>query len=218
VNRVAAVIVEPVQSEGGDRHASPEFFRGVQELANEAGAALIFDEVQTGVGMSGTLWAHQQFALPEPPHMVTFGKKMQFGGFFARAPYVITQFGRMYQTRNGDRARAMLGQAILETIAAENLLANVKEVGAYFLARLEELAAKYSGLVREPRGMGFLLAFDLPTVALRDDFLKRALARGVFATYTGTRSVRLRPHLVTTKAHVDEAASVFDEVLHEMQA
>lgn len=214
--RVAAILVEPIQSEGGDRHASPAFFRGVQKLARQAGAAFVLDEVQTGMGMSGTLWAHEQLDLPEPPDMVCFGKKMQMGGFFAGPDHDIAQFGRMYQTRNGDRARALLALATLETIGRDDLLANVRDTGAYFLARLEELAARHPALLTEPRGRGFLLAFDLPTPAARDDFNARALRRGVFASYTGMRSVRLRPHLVTTKAHVDEAMDVFAAVAAEM--
>jgi 4-aminobutyrate aminotransferase/(S)-3-amino-2-methylpropionate transaminase len=216
--RVAAVLVEPVQSEGGDRHASPAFFRGVQALAARAGAAFILDEVQTGVGITGTLWAHEQLDLPHPPDIVCFGKKMQMGGFFATPAYDISQFGRMYQTRNGDRARALLGLATLRTIAADGLLANVRETGAHFLTRLQDLATAFPTLVTEPRGKGFLLAFDLPSPALRDEFNTRALGKGVFASYTGARSVRLRPHLVTTKAHVDEAMGVFTAVCAEMHA
>jgi 4-aminobutyrate aminotransferase/(S)-3-amino-2-methylpropionate transaminase len=216
--RVAAVLVEPVQSEGGDRHASPAFFRGVQALAQKAGAAFILDEVQTGMGMSGTYWAHEQLDLPTPPDMVCFGKKMQMGGFFAAPDYDVGQFGRMYQTRNGDRARALLGLTTLRTIESEGLLANVRETGAHFLARLEELAARFPTLVSEPRGRGFLLAFDLTTTALRDDFNARALRRGVFTSYTGSRSVRIRPHLITTRAHVDEAMAVLFEVAAEMTA
>jgi len=213
---VAAILIEPVQSEGGDRHASPAFFRKVQELAAAAGAAFVLDEVQTGVGMSGTLWAHEQLELPRPPDMVCFGKKMQMGGFFAAPPFVITQFGRMYQTRNGDRARAMIAESILRTVVDDHLLDRVRTVGARFLAGLEALAARHPALVTEPRGRGFLLAFDLPTPAVRDDFLKRALARGVFASYTGTRSVRLRPHLITENEHVDDALAVFAAVLGEL--
>jgi 4-aminobutyrate aminotransferase/(S)-3-amino-2-methylpropionate transaminase len=213
--RVAAVILEPVQSEGGDRHASAAFLRRVQALARAAGAAFVLDEVQTGVGMAGTMWAHEQLDLPEPPDLVCFGKKMQMGGFFATRAMAVTQFGRMYQTRNGDRARALLGLETLRTIDDDGLLANVRETGAYFLEGLEALAARHAHLT-EPRGRGFLLAFDLPAVAARDDFLKRAMRRGVFASYTGSRSVRLRPHLVTTRAEVDVALGVFDAVLAEM--
>lgn len=216
--RVAAVLVEPMQSEGGDRHASAAFFRGVQTLAQQAGAAFILDEVQTGMGMSGTLWLHEQLDLPRPPDLVCFGKKMQMGGFFATSAYDVAQFGRMYQTRNGDRTRAALALATLRTIEGEGLLANVRETGAYFLSRIEDLAERHPALVSEPRGRGLLLAFDLPTPAVRDDFLKRCLQRGVFATYTGTRSVRLRPHLITRRAEVDEALGVFDAVLREMSA
>jgi len=214
--RVAAVLVEPLQSEGGDRHASPAFYRKVQELAGAAGAAFVLDEVQTGVGMSGTLWAHEQLELPRPPDLVCFGKKMQMGGFFATAPFVVSQFGRMYQTKNGDRSRAMIAEAILRTVVDEGLLERARTVGAHFLAGLEELARRHPTLVTDPRGLGLLLAFDLPTPAVRDDFLKRALGRGVFASYTGTRSVRLRPHLITESAHVDDALGVFDAVLQEL--
>jgi 4-aminobutyrate aminotransferase/(S)-3-amino-2-methylpropionate transaminase len=216
-DRVAAILVEPVQSEGGDNHASPDFFRGVQTLARAAGAAFALDEVQTGVGITGTMWAAEGLALPEPPDLITFGKKMQLGGFFSTEAMAVKQFGRMYQTRNGDRARAMLGLATLRAIERDNLLENVRTTGAYFLRRLEELAEKYP-IATEARGKGFLLSFDMPTTAARDDFLKRAMKRGVFATYTGTRSVRLRPHLITTAAEVDIAADVFGAVLAEMSA
>lgn len=214
--RVAAVLIEPIQSEGGDRHASASYFQRVQALAAEAGAAFVLDEVQTGMGITGTLWAHEQLALERPPDLVTFGKKMQMGGFFARAPFVVTQFGRMYQTRNGDRCRAILALATHRVIVRDGLLASVRRVGARFLAGLEELAARHPSLVSEPRGRGFVLAFDLPTPAARDDFLKRCLGRGVFATYTGTQSVRLRPHLVTTEPDAVDALGVFDDVLVEM--
>lgn len=214
--RIAGVLVEPVQSEGGDRHASPAFFRAVQEMCGQAGCAFILDEVQTGGGIAGTFWLHEQLELPRPPDLLAFGKKMQMGGFFAAEPYNIRQFGRMYQTRNGDRARAMLALTTLQVIDEEKLLDSVRAVGAHFLAGLEELAARYPALLSEPRGRGFLLAVDLPTTAARDDFLKRALRRGVFATYTGSRSVRLRPHLILSKADADEALGVFDAVAREM--
>ena len=215
--RVAAVLIEPIQSEGGDRHASPAFYRRVQALAKGAGAAFVLDEVQTGVGITGSLWAHQALDLPSPPDLVAFGKKMQMGGFFATAPYRIKQFGRMYQTRNGDRGRAMLGLGILEVIERDGLLEKARLVGARFRAGLEDLSTRYPSIVTEPRGRGLLLAFDLPTPAVRDDFLKRSLARGVFATYTGSRSVRLRPHLITSEAEATDALGVFDEVLSEMK-
>ncbi len=216
--RVAAILVEPIQSEGGDRHASAAFYRAVQALAASAGAAFILDEVQTGVAITGTMWAHEQLDLPRPPDMVCFGKKMQMGGFFATADYDIGQFGRMYQTRNGDRARAILGLATLRAIQEDGLLANVQATGAHFLESLVAWAARWPALVSEPRGKGFLLAFDLPSPALRDDFNKRALRQGVFTSYTGVRSVRLRPHLITTVAHVDEAMGVFETVCAEMTA
>ncbi len=214
--RVAAIVVEPIQCEGGDRHASPSFFRRVQKLAHQAGGVLIFDEVQTGVAATGAMWCHEHFDLPEPPDLVAFGKKMQLGGFFVREEHAITQFGRMYQTRNGDRARVMLSATVLETIDEDGLLENARKTGDYLLARLGELGGKFGKLVSEPRGRGLLVSFDMPTTAARDDFLKRAMKKGVMATYTGTRSVRLRPHLITGAREVDQAISAFAEVLSEM--
>ncbi len=214
--RVAAVIVEPIQSEGGDRHASPAFYQAVQRLAGQAGAAFVLDEVQTGVGTSGRLWAVEHLQLPRPPDLLCFGKKMQMGGFFSTPEFAITRFGRMYQTRNGDRCKAQLAQTVLQTIEVEDLLANVRQTGALLLEGLEQLCRRHPGLLSQARGRGFLLAFDLPTAAARDEFNRRALARGVFATYTGSRSVRLRPHLVTRPEHAEIALSVFADVAAEL--
>lgn len=214
--RVAAIIVEPIQSEGGDRHASPAFYQAVQRLAGQAGAAFILDEVQTGVATSGRLWATEHLDLPTPPDLLCFGKKMQMGGFFATPAYTVSQFGRMYQTRNGDRCKAQLARTVLRTIEGEDLLRNVRETGAVFLEGLQALSERHPDLISQARGRGFLLAFDLPTAAARDEFNRRALARGVFATYTGSRSVRLRPHLVTRPEHARIALTAFAEVAAEM--
>ncbi len=216
--RVAAVLVEPVQSEGGDRHASAAFFREVQRLAAQAGAALILDEVQTGTGISGRLWCHTWFDLPTPPNFVTFGKKMQLGGYFCDEAHTVQQFGRMYQTRNGDRARGLLALATLETIEADGLLENVRTTGALFLDELSALERSFPTLISQARGRGFLLAFDLPDAGLRDRFNRRCLELGLFASYTGVRSVRLRPHLITGPAEVAEAMGVFRRVCSEMVA
>ena len=148
--------------------------------------------------------------------MVVFGKKMQLGGFFAGERYDISQFGRMYQTRNGDRARAAIALATLEAIEEERLLTAVRTQGEYFVEQLRELAARHPTLVSQPRGVGFLLAFDMPTPELRNTFLVRAREKGVMASYTGTRSVRLRPHLITTRKEIDEALAVFGAVLDEL--
>jgi 4-aminobutyrate aminotransferase/(S)-3-amino-2-methylpropionate transaminase len=216
--RVAAILVEPMQSEGGDRHAAPSFYRSVQRLAGQAGAALILDEVQTGLGSTGTLWAHEQFELPRPPDLVTFGKKMQMGGYFAAPSHVLTQFGRQYQTRNGDRARALLAVETMRVIEDERLLENARATGAHFLDRLRALERRHPTLVSEPRGWGLLLAFDLPSPQLRDELLKRTLRHGVMGTYTGTRSVRLRPPLIASPADADRAFVAFDTALSEMHA
>ncbi len=215
-SEVAAVIVEPIQSEGGDRHAAPAFFQGLRRLTAAAGVSLIVDEVQTGVGLTGELWATDGLDLPSPPDFVCFGKKMQLGGFFCAADASITRFGRLYQTRNGDRARAILARATLETIARDGLLAKARRLGATFLSGLVALGERFPGLVTEPRGRGLALAFDLPDTALRDAFNRGTLRRGVFTTYCGPRTVRLRPHLILTESEIDQALAVFHDTLTEL--
>ena len=177
----------------------------------------MFDEVQTGVGITGKLWAHQHFDLETPPDMMVFGKKMRLGGFFANERSSIAQFGRMYQTRNGDRAQAMLSRATLPHDRSPRVCSRtLRAVGDVFLAGLEALAEKHPALVSDARGRGLLLAFDMPTPDVRNRFLEAALAKGVFASYTGSRSVRLRPHLITTEEDVRTALSVFDATLREL--
>ena len=119
-------------------------------------------------------------------------------------------------TVTGDRARAAIALATLEAIEEERLLTAVRTQGEYFVEQLRELAARHPTLVSQPRGVGFLLAFDMPTPELRNTFLVRAREKGVMASYTGTRSVRLRPHLITTRKEIDEALAVFGAVLDEL--
>lgn len=130
-NPVAAVVVEPIQSEGGDNHASPAFFRGLREITKRNNVLLIVDEVQTGVGATGKFWAHDHWDLAEPPDMVTFSKKAQTAGYYfgnedlrPNKPY------RQFNTWMGDPARAILFRAIIEEIERLNLVENTARTGS----------------------------------------------------------------------------------------
>ena len=104
---VAALIVEPVQAEGGDRHAPASFFRGLRQLCLDHGVAFIVDEVQTGTGATGTMWAHEQWELETPPDMVTFSKKSQIAGYFARPDFLPAGAYRIFNTWMGDPAKML---------------------------------------------------------------------------------------------------------------
>lgn len=209
---IAAVVVEPIQSEGGDNHASPAFFRALRALTRAHDALLIVDEVQTGVGATGTLWASDHWGLSaqDAPDMLTFSKKAQAAGFFygrddlrPNRPY------RQFNTWMGDPPRALLFRAILDEVERLDLVAGVRDTGEYLMGGLAALAERFPGEVGNLRGQGTFVAWDSPR---RDEFLRRAKAVGVNVGGSGEAAVRLRPMLVFQRHH-GELLSLVDALL-----
>jgi 4-aminobutyrate aminotransferase/(S)-3-amino-2-methylpropionate transaminase len=200
-NPVAAVIVEPIQAEGGDNHASPSFFRRLREITKRNNVLLIVDEVQTGVGATGKFWAHEHWGLETPPDMVTFSKKAQTAGYYFGNPDLVpTKPYRQFNTWMGDPARAILFRGIIDEIERLDLVNNAKNTGEYLYNGLERLAERYPEQILNLRGkgQGTFLAFDSPQ---RDAFLKKAKGMGVVVGGSGERAVRLRPMLVFQRHH-----------------
>lgn len=202
IKPVAAVVVEPIQSEGGDNHASASFFRKLRELTERKGVLLIVDEVQTGVGASGKFWAHEHWNLPTPPDMVTFSKKAQAAGFYygkqnlrPRQPY------RQFNTWMGDPARALIFRSILQEIERLNLVDNAARVGDNLFKSLDTLAKKYPNEIKNLRGKdrGTFIAWDSPR---REDVIAKALAKGILIGSSGEKAIRLRPMLIFQEQHV----------------
>ena len=200
-NPVAAVVVEPIQSEGGDNHASPAFFRGLREVTRRNGVLFIVDEVQTGVGATGRFWAHDHWDMADPPDMVTFSKKAQAAGYYfgnedlrPNKPY------RQFNTWMGDPARAILFRAIIDEIERLSLVENTAKTGEYLHDGLERLAQQYPNEILNLRGkgQGTFLAFDSPR---RDEFLKKAKEHGILIGGSGANAVRLRPMLIFQNHH-----------------
>lgn len=202
-NPVAAVMVEPVQSEGGDNHASPAFFRGLREITKRNNVLYIVDEVQTGVGATGKFWAHEHWNMEDPPDMVTFSKKAQTAGYYFGNPALRPNKPyRQFNTWMGDPARAILFRAIINEIERLNLVQNTAEVGDYLYSKIEELAKQHPNEIQNLRGkgQGTFIAFDSPR---RDDFLKNAKGLGINIGGSGQSAVRLRPMLIFQKHHAD---------------
>lgn len=202
-NPVAAVVVEPIQSEGGDNHASPAFFQGLREITKRNNVLLIVDEVQTGVGATGKFWAHDHWNLSTPPDMVTFSKKAQTAGYYfgdnalrPNKPY------RQFNTWMGDPARAILFRGIIHEIQRLDLVNNTAATGDYLFNGLEELGQRYPGQINNLRGkgQGTFIAFDHPK---RDEFLMRAKSLGINIGGSGASAVRLRPMLIFQRHHAD---------------
>lgn len=209
----AAIIIEPVQSEGGDNHASPAFFRGLREITRKHNILMIVDEVQTGVGATGKFWAHDHWNLQDPPDMVTFSKKAQTAGYYfgndelrPNKPY------RQFNTWMGDPARAILFRAIINEIERLNLVQNAAETGDYLFQGLERLAKQFPDEIKNLRGkgQGTFIAWDSPR---RDEVLAKAKGVGINVGGSGATAVRLRPMLIFQKKHADIFLEGMEKVL-----
>lgn len=213
---VAGILSEPIQAEGGDNHASPAFFQGLQDIAAKNNAYLLIDEVQTGGGSTGKFWAHEHFNLREAPDIVTFAKKMLSGGFYYKEEQKPTEGYRIYNTWMGDPSKLILLEEVLHVIREDNLIANVQDVGQYLMQGLLELQRLYPGGMMNVRGLGTFCAVDFPTVELRDNVLRNLRNRGVNAGACGTSTMRLRPCLVFTKSHATIFLSYLEATLKDL--
>jgi L-lysine 6-transaminase len=213
---VACFVAEPIQGEGGDRHFRPEFFAAMRALCDEYDALMIFDEVQTGCGLTGTAWAYQQLGVV--PDVVAFGKKTQVCGVMAGrrvdeiADNVFTVASRINSTWGGNLTDMVRARRILEIVEADGLFENAAAQGRYLRARLNELADDFPAFVHDVRGRGLMCAFSLPTTADRDALVRRLWQNGVIVLPSGQASVRFRPALTVARAEIDEAIAVLRDV------
>jgi L-lysine 6-transaminase len=214
---IACFIAEPIQGEGGDRHFRPEFFAAMRQLCDEYDALLIFDEVQTGCGSTGTAWAYQQLGVQ--PDVVAFGKKTQVCGVMAGrrvdeiADNVFAVASRINSTWGGNLADMVRARRILEVIEADELFDRAAEHGRYLREQLDELADEFPALVLDPRGRGLMCAFSLPTTADRDELTRLLWQRGVIVLPAGNDGVRFRPALTVSRAEIDAAISAVRRAL-----
>jgi 4-aminobutyrate aminotransferase/(S)-3-amino-2-methylpropionate transaminase len=210
-DQVAAVIVEPIQGEGGDCHASPDFFRRLRRLAAEHAVAFIADEVQTCGGSTGAFWAHEAWGLDDPPDLVTFSKKMQLGGFYCKKEFAPADSLRIFNTFLGDPLRLAQLEVIVEIIERDGLLENCRITGDFLVRGLEELATKYPAVLSNARGKGTFAAVDVKDADTLSKLLAALRQRGMEVGGSGTRSIRFRPANVIQPRHVAEALSVIED-------
>jgi 4-aminobutyrate aminotransferase/(S)-3-amino-2-methylpropionate transaminase len=212
-NPVAAVMVEPIQSEGGDNHASPAFFQGLRDITKRTNVLFIVDEVQTGIGATGKFWAHDHWNLTSPPDMVTFSKKAQTAGYYFGNPALRPNKPyRQFNTWMGDPARALIYRGIIEEVERLGLVENTRITGEYLYSGLERLASKYPEhfLNLRGKGQGTFIAWDTPK---RDEFLAKAKTVGVNIGGSGAAAVRLRPMLVFQKHHADILLESIEKII-----
>jgi len=213
---IAAILVEPIQGEGGDNHVRGEFLHRLREYADRFHALLIFDEVQTGFGTTGAMWAYEHFGVL--PDLLAFGKKSQVCGVMAGKRLDVVErnvfkvSSRINSTWGGNLVDMVRGARYLQVMEEDDLVANAERVGALFLSGLEDLASRLPD-VTNPRGRGFMLAFDLPDTATRDAVRGDLWKDGLAVLSCGSRSIRFRPPLVFSEVEVERALEVLDRVL-----
>ncbi|KAJ0180511.1 hypothetical protein K1T71_003915 [Dendrolimus kikuchii] len=213
---VAGVIVEPIQSEGGDYEASPEFFQLLQGICKKWGMALIIDEVQTGCGPTGKMWCHEHFDLPSPPDVVTFSKKMLTGGFYYHCELRAPQPYRIFNTWMGDPGKLILLERVLEVIQKENLIGLVNETGKVLKCGLHQLEREHSALINSVRGRGTFLAYNGCNVEVRDKINNNLKKNGVLGGVCGELAIRLRPSLIFQPKHAEIYLDTLRKTLKEM--
>jgi len=214
---IAALIIEPIQGEGGDNHFRKEFFLELRRLCDEYEMMFILDEIQSGVGLTGKMWAHEHFDFK--PDIIAFGKKTQVCGMMVGERVdeikdnVFNVPSRINSTWGGNLIDMVRCQKYLEVIDEENLIKNAETQGNYLLEDLEELSQKYSDRISNARGLGLMCAFDLSTPEKRDELQKRLYAKDLIVVTCGATTIRFRPPLIISSEEIDEALGILDKTL-----
>ena len=221
-DEIAGLIIEPIQGEGGDNHFRESFFRQLRELANEYEFLLIYDEVQSGGGITGKMWAHQHYGDDCQPDIISFGKKTQVCGIFASnrlnevEGHVFEESSRLNSTWGGNLVDMVRFTIYLEIIERENLLDQVKENGDYLKLGLESLQKNYPETVFNVRNRGLFGAFDLKSGEERDKSIELIAKEGAIMLGCGTKSIRFRPHLNVSRTEIDQGIDMINQALKHL--
>jgi L-lysine 6-transaminase len=205
---IAAIIIEPIQGEGGDNHFRGEWLQTLRRICDENEMLLIFDEVQCGMGTTGRNWACEHFNVK--PDLVAFGKKVQVCGVIAgpRLDEVkdncFRMPSRLNSTWGGNYTDMVRSKHYLQIVEEENLVENAARVGARIVDALQSVARECSN-ISAVRGRGLFIAFDLPSAEMRDELWKGLYEAGVLVLKSGERAIRFRPALDLTPEVADEA-------------
>ena len=221
-DEVACIIIEPIQAEGGDNHFRNEFFAELRRICDENEILLILDEVQTGIGMTGKMWAYEDLGII--PDVISFGKKTQVCGILANKEkldevehHVFVESSRINSTFGGNFIDMLRFQLVLEIIENENLVENSKVVGEFLLEGLLKLEQKFPKQIFASRGKGLMCAFDLKDHDTRNWLREKLYDEGIIVLTCGDQSIRFRPHLNVTKEEIqivlDKINSIFENLI-----
>ena len=214
----AGILVEPIQGEGGINYAEPEYFKRLRETADEFGLLLFFDEVQTGMGRTGKLFAHEWSGVT--PDVVASAKGL--GGGFPIGACLATEkvasamsVGSHGTTYGGNPLAVAAANAVFDVVTGDGFLAHVQEMGSLLKSKLEETAKAHPTILGEVRGQGLLLGIEC--VATNMDLVKALEDKGMLTIPAGGNVLRFLPPLIVEETHIGEAVSLLDAVCGEME-
>ncbi len=219
-NDICAILAEPIQGEGGDNHFRPEFLRALKTLADENEVMLIFDEIQTGFGLTGKWWFFEH--LDFEPDMFCFGKKSQVCGFAAGPKIddiednVFRISSRINSTWGGNLTDMFRSYHYIQIIVEEKLIENAAKVGKKLLAKLQELQEEHPDLISNARGRGLMCAFDLPDGTMRDQLRHVLYENEVAILGCGDQTLRFRPPLNFSLAELDKTFDILRKSIDKL--
>jgi acetylornithine/N-succinyldiaminopimelate aminotransferase len=214
-DEVAAVMVEPIQGEGGINVATPEYLQAIRRLCDENGAVMILDEVQTGIGRTGKWFGYQHFDVE--PDIITMAKALgggvAIGAMMAREEIAASLVpGKHASTFGGNCLACSAGIAVIEAIEEDNLLQNAVEMGRYAKEKLEQLKQKHF-IIDSVRGIGLMIGVQLTSPG--NEIVDKCLDKGLRINCTSSTVLRFMPAMIATKDQIDQAIEILDSVLSD---
>lgn len=216
---IALIIIEPIQAEGGDNFFRKEFHEKLREIADENDILLMYDEVQTGIGMTGKMWAYEHYVKPD---IISFGKKVQVCGIMVNdriddiSDNVFKKSSRINSTWGGNLTDMVRSRKYFEIIEEDNLVQNAELVGKYLLQNIYELQSEFPEFVSNARGLGLMCSFDMPDPEIRKTFLTELYKNKLIMLGCGKSSIRFRTPLIVSNEDIDKGFAIIKEVLNKM--
>lgn len=216
---IACLILEPIQGEGGDNYFRIEFHRELRRICDENEILFIYDEVQTGFGATGRMWAFEHYVQPD---ILAFGKKTQVCGILANhrvdevPDNVFRVSSRINSTWGGNLVDMVRCRLFLEIFEEEKLLEHCRQMGEVLMKELHQLKEEFPSKVSNIRGLGLFCAFDLPDTELREQFRQKLFEKRLLILPSGEHSIRFRTALNLTEEELLQGIGIIREVLHKM--
>lgn len=218
--RVAAIMIEPLQGEGGVRPGELEYFLRLRKICDDTGILLVFDEVQTGVGRTGKMWGYENLGVE--PDIFTSAKGLAggipIGAMMCKAFCDVFEPGNHASTFGGNPFACAASLAVLKTLETDNLLQNVQTRGEQLRTRLRAIATKYNHIFIDVRGWGLIdgmeISSDVDLTSL--DIVQKAMEKGLLLAPAGPKVLRFVPPLIVTEAEIDQASDILEATIAEL--